>query len=63
MFSVGKMCSVFNVSRGGYYTWLNRVPSRRSAENQMLEQEIREAFQNSKSRDGSPRITKALNKK
>jgi putative transposase len=63
MFSVGKMCSVFNVSRGGYYTWLKRVPSKRSAENQMLEQEILEAFQNSKSRYGSPRITKVLNKK
>lgn len=63
MFSVGKMCSVFNVSRGGYYTWLKRVPSSRSSENQMLEQEILEAFQESKYRYGSPRITKALNKK
>ncbi|WP_235212404.1 IS3 family transposase [Sphingobacterium sp. ML3W] len=63
IFSIGKMCSVFNVSRGGYYTWLKRVPSRRSIENQMLEQEILEAFQNSKYRYGSPRITRALNKK
>lgn len=57
------MCSVFHVSRGGYYTWLKRVPSSRCAENRMLEQEILEAFQNSKCSYGSPRITKALNRK
>ncbi|WP_241462476.1 IS3 family transposase [Sphingobacterium deserti] len=63
IFSIEKMCAVFKVSRGGFYTWLKRTPSRRSTENQMLEQEIRKAFQESKGRYGSPRITKALNQK
>jgi transposase InsO family protein len=57
------MCSVFGVSRGRFYAWLKDVPSNRSIENQMLEQEILEAFQNSKSIYGSPRITQVLNKK
>lgn len=63
IFSVGKMCSVFNVSRSGFYTWLKHPPSNRSMENQLLEQQIREAFQNSKNSYGSPRITQVLNKK
>ncbi|MFP5080948.1 IS3 family transposase [Pedobacter sp. JCM 36344] len=63
MYSIGKMCSVFQVSRGGFYTWLKGKLSNRSIENQMLEQAILEAFQNSKSIYGSPRITRVLNKK
>ncbi len=63
MFSVGKMCSVFKVSRSGFYTWLKHTPSNRSVENQLLEQQIREAFQNSKNSYGSPRITRMLNRK
>jgi len=57
------MCSVFQVSRGGFYTWLKGQRSNRSIENQMLEQEILETFQNSKSIYGSPRISRVLNKK
>jgi len=57
------MCTVFKVSKGGFYTWLKRTPSGRSTENQMLEQEIRKTFQESKGSYGSPRITKALNEK
>jgi putative transposase len=63
MFSVEKMCMLFKVSRGGFYTWLKDTPSNRSVENNMLEQEIIKAFQNSKSTYGSPRITQVLNKK
>lgn len=57
------MCSVFKVSRCGFYNWMKRKPSNRSLENQMLEQEILEAFQNSKKTYGSPRVTQVLNKK
>jgi putative transposase len=57
------MCSLFKVSRGGFYTWLKAIPSNRRIENNMLEQEILEAFQNSKRVYGSPRITQVLNKK
>lgn len=63
MFPIGKMCSVFKVSRGGFYAWLKNSPSARSIENQLLEAEILAAFQNSKKIYGSPRITQELHKK
>ncbi|MET4141178.1 transposase InsO family protein [Pedobacter sp. UYP1] len=63
IFPVEQMCSVFRVSRGGFYTWMKRIPSNRSIENQMLEIEILEAFVNSKKIYGSPRITHELHKK
>jgi len=48
------MCSVFKVSRGGFYAWLKVIPSNRSIENRMLDLEILEAFVNSKKIYGSP---------
>jgi putative transposase len=57
------MCTLFKVSRGGFYTWLKDTPSNRSVENSMLEQEIIKAFQSSKSIYGSPRITQELHRK
>jgi putative transposase len=63
MFSVGKMCMLLKVSRGGFYSWLNGTPSNRSMENQMLEREILEAFHDNKSIYGSPRITQVLHRK
>ena len=63
IFAVGKMCSVFKVSRGGFYAWLKGIPSKRSIENQMLDIEILGAFKNSKKIYGSPRITRELHKK
>lgn len=63
LFPVGKMCLVLKVSRGGFYTWLKSVPSNRNIENQILENEILKAFENSKKIYGSPRITQELHKK
>jgi hypothetical protein len=60
IFPVEKMCSVFKVSRGGFYAWRNSIPSNRSLENQLLEAEILTAFVNSKKIYGSPRITREL---
>jgi len=57
------MCSVFKVSRGGFYAWRKSVPSNRSLENELLEAEILTAFVNSKKIYGSPRITRELHKK
>lgn len=57
------MCSVFKVSRGGFYKWTKRSPSKRSIENQLLETKVLQAFENSKKIYGSPRITRELNKK
>lgn len=50
------MCSVFEVSRSGYYDWLHRQPSRRERSNTELMVKIRDYFRKSKQRYGSPRI-------
>jgi transposase InsO family protein len=60
VFAVGKMCRVFQVSRSGYYHWLNRKPSPRELENQELRTNILEVYKRTKSRLGSPKIQKEL---
>jgi putative transposase len=57
------MCSVFKVSRGGFYKWTMHTPSKRSIENDLIEAEVLQSFENSKKIYGSPRITLELNKK
>ena len=54
------MCRVLKVSRSGYYRWLKRKPSRRKLDNQRLDAEIREIYDGSKGRYGSPKITQEL---
>jgi len=54
------MCSVFKVSRSGYYNWLNRRPSTRTLETQKLKKMIKDIYQESKGRYGSPKITEKL---
>ena len=54
------MCRVFKVSRGGYYRWLKRKPSRREIDNQRLVVAIREIYDRSKGRYGGPKITQEL---
>jgi transposase InsO family protein len=55
-----EMCRVLEVSRSGYYKWLKRKPSQRQLDNQRLDNQIREIFQQSKGRYGSPKITQEL---
>ena len=54
------MCRVLEVSRSGYYRWLKRKPSQRAIDNQRLDAEIREIYDGSKGRYGSPKITREL---
>ena len=54
------MCRVLQVSRSGYYRWLKRKPSQRERENQRLDAQIREIYDQSKGRYGSPKITQEL---
>ena len=56
------MCKVFKVSRGGYYNWLRSKPSKRNLENQLLLEQIKGIYQDSKQRYGSPKIAMILNK-
>jgi transposase InsO family protein len=60
MFSVLEMCRVLEVSRSGYYRWLKRKPSQRAIDNKRLDAEIREIYDSSKGRYGSPKITEEL---
>ena len=54
------MCKVLDVSKSGYYKWLNSEPSNRAIENQTLTGKIREIHQRSKRTYGSPRIAAEL---
>jgi transposase InsO family protein len=54
------MCSIFKVSRSGYYAWLIRKPSKHALENKMLIKEIKKIYKESRQTYGSPRITEEL---
>lgn len=54
------MCRKLNVSRQGYYLWLNRKPSKRSLIHEYLSDEIQRVFYEHKGRYGSPRIALQL---
>ena len=54
------MCKLLNVSRSGYYKFLEHKPSARDIENSILSNEIKEVFDEHKARYGSLRITKDL---
>jgi len=60
-FRVSKMCEVLEVSRSGYYSWLNRPESKRANENRKLLSAMRIAFSSSRQTYGSPRLTVELN--
>jgi transposase InsO family protein len=55
-FPVSVMCSVFQVSRSGYYAWNKRPESKRSKENRELSQEIAAIHRESDGIYGSPKI-------
>jgi putative transposase len=54
------MCEVFLVSRTGYYDWLNRSPSSRSARHQSLVERIKQLHKACFEIYGSPRIHREL---
>ena len=56
------MCHVLEVSRSGYYDWLNRKPSKRQLENEKLKLEIAKIYWQHSGRYGSPRIYRELRK-
>lgn len=55
------MCSVFQVSSSGYYYWLKHPIGERARKQTELLVHIKQVFQESKCRYGSPRITVELN--
>jgi len=56
------MCQVFNISRSGYYDWLNEPVSQRKMKDMQLKEKIRQMqiYQKSRQRYGSPRIYQQL---
>ena len=61
-FSVVRMAKVFGVSRSGFYYWIKHRHKaiQREVTRQELDMKVKEAFDNSKGRDGSRRIQKEL---
>jgi putative transposase len=60
LYPVNLLCRVMQVSRSGFYAWQQRRPSQRAQETQRLDAQIKELFEASKRRSGSPKITRAL---
>jgi putative transposase len=57
---VDVMCRSLRISRGGYYAWLRRRPSRRDQANAVLLSKIRKVHEASRGTYGSPRVHAAL---
>jgi transposase InsO family protein len=59
-FEVSIMCEVLEVSRSGYYAWLDRPASARSERQEQLIEQIRQVHRDSDGTYGSPRICEDL---
>ena len=58
--TVTVLCRVMEVSRRGYYDWLDRLPSAREVSNQRLLVEIKQIFYAYREVYGAPRLHKTL---
>lgn len=59
-YSIDGMCACFNVSRSGYYAWLQRKPSQRAEQRQQLDNNVKALFKKHKCRYGAKRIQKQI---
>jgi len=57
------LCSVFDVSRSGYYAWLRRPESQRKTQDKALSQMVKEIHQQSNGEYGSPKIHQELRRR
>ena len=55
-FPVAMMCRCLDVSPSGYYAQRNAAPSKRAKENEVLKQEIKAVYEDSRKTYGSPRV-------
>lgn len=55
-FPVAAMCRLLGVTRQGFYAYMKRPPSRRVVAQAKLRKEVRNVFERSKGRYGSPRV-------
>ena len=56
LFNIALMCRVLNVSRSGYYRWLDRPKSHAEQRRETLEQIIVDTFEDFQARYGAPRL-------
>ena len=63
IFRVGRMCNILDVSRSGYYAWLNRPESLRKKQNGKLAAQIKVIHGQKHKIYGSPRIHRELKDK
>ena len=59
-FHVSALCKVLEVSRSGFYAWMERVPSARSLEDAKLRVHIAAAYELGRGAYGAPRIHREL---
>lgn len=59
-YKIQTMCRVLDVSRSGYYDWVERGVSQREQRQEELLSEIKEVHEDSRGTYGSPRILRAL---
>ena len=60
IYDVTVLCRLLKVSRSGFYAWLSRPKSPRALADEVLTQQIRQAFDANRKVYGSPRIHTAL---
>lgn len=60
LFPVALMCRLFEVSRSGFYAWLNRRPSRRQREDERLKVALRAAHKRTRETYGARRMQPEL---
>jgi len=58
--AIKECCQASEVSRSGYYQWLNSGPSQREKEDAALLKQIVGVFEANKQRYGGPRVTREL---
>ena len=61
-YSLGCLCRCFNVSRSGYYAWLQRKPSQRLQSRQALDEQVNALFHRHKQRYGAERLQRKIPK-
>lgn len=61
-YSLDGMCRCFNVSRSGFYAWLNRKPSTRQQRRLSFDQNVKNLFLKHKQRYGAERLQRKIPK-
>lgn len=61
-FSISRVLKLLNLSRSGYYDYLNRGPSEQKIRKDRVKKEIMKTYEESHQNYGAPKITKVLQK-